>query len=76
MCHKSDHYVVVVVDHNHNWLHFVKYSIISCLICNPGICQLIYAPRLHLVLNFQNFPGGHVPGPPLAFRSLGSPYGC
>ena len=41
MCRLSGHKVVVVVDNNHNWLHFVKYSIISCSIWNPGICQLI-----------------------------------
>ena len=41
MCRLSGHYVVVAVDHNHNWLHFVKYSIISCSIWNFGICQLI-----------------------------------
>ena len=64
MCHKSDHYVVVVVDHNHNWLHFVKYSIISCSIWNPGICQLIYAPRLHLVREFSEFSGRACPQTP------------
>ena len=41
MCRLSGHYVVAVVDHNNDWLHFVKYSIISCSIWNPGICQLI-----------------------------------
>ena len=34
---------------NHNWLHFVKYSIISCWIWNPGTCQLIGASRLHQI---------------------------
>ena len=41
MCRLAGHYVVAVVDHNHNWLHFLKYSIISCSIWNPSICQLI-----------------------------------
>ena len=41
MCRLSGHYVVAVVDHNNDWLHFVKYSIISSSIWNPGICQLI-----------------------------------
>ena len=41
MCRLSGHYVVAVVDHNHDWLHFVKYSIIPCSMWNPGICQLI-----------------------------------
>ena len=41
MCRLSGHYVVAVFDHNHDWLHFYQYSIISCSIWNPGICRLI-----------------------------------
>ena len=32
--------LLFVVDHNHNWLHFVQYSIISCSIWNPAIPPL------------------------------------
>ena len=41
LCLQLRHYLVAVVKNNHSWLHFAKYSIISCSIWNPGICQLI-----------------------------------
>ena len=76
----SGHYVVAVFEHSHNWPHFIKYSIISCSIWNPGICQLIKRPdctRLHLgVLEFSEFSGRACPRTHLACRTLGSPYGC
>ena len=78
MCCSSGHYAVVVVHHNHNWLHFVKHSIISCSIRIPGIWQLIGVSRLDQITSqstwiFRIFREGKSPDPSSTSRYCISP---
>ena len=61
MCRQSGHYVVAVVDHNHNWLFLFSVESWHLPI---NLSTQIAPDYISEYLNFQNFPGRRVPRPP------------